>query len=256
MINDVFFYRFSYIKKTQIAKARPFLYQYKQTQIITQQIKLYTTPSLSLASLSSMDHQTMITTNKNNNNILKRLNKDSQTILSKNKPHVRIIHIFAPEIIKTDPSNFRELVQRLTGKPTVLTTSETMIGIKTIKKTFTKNDDTKRTLGYGRSVERVKREEEVEEEEEAVEIWRPTCSSSGDDHHNDESGGFLKEFADIDDVFIQEFGYLQSCIDQNNPFLMHHYNHCYIKQQKQHQQQQYYFVGDEDYTDTDHNRII
>lgn len=42
--------------------------------------------------------------------------KDSQTI-SKTKPKIRIIHIFAPEIIKTDAANFRELVQRLTGKP-------------------------------------------------------------------------------------------------------------------------------------------
>ncbi|RZC77443.1 hypothetical protein C5167_001583 [Papaver somniferum] len=33
------------------------------------------------------------------------------------KPKIRIVHIYAPEIIKTDASNFRELVQRLTGKP-------------------------------------------------------------------------------------------------------------------------------------------
>jgi VQ motif len=33
-------------------------------------------------------------------------------------PKVRIIHIIAPDIIKTDVSNFRELVQRHTGKPT------------------------------------------------------------------------------------------------------------------------------------------
>ncbi|KAE8689984.1 VQ motif-containing protein 25 [Hibiscus syriacus] len=44
------------------------------------------------------------------------IHKDSQTI-SKAKPKIRIIHIFAPEIIKTDVANFRELVQRLTGKP-------------------------------------------------------------------------------------------------------------------------------------------
>ncbi|GMI64713.1 hypothetical protein HRI_000140600 [Hibiscus trionum] len=44
------------------------------------------------------------------------LHKDSQTI-SKPKPKIRIIHVFAPEIIKTDAANFRELVQRLTGKP-------------------------------------------------------------------------------------------------------------------------------------------
>ena len=42
------------------------------------------------------------------------IHKDSQTI---SKPKIRIIHIFAPEIIKTDVANFRELVQRLTGKP-------------------------------------------------------------------------------------------------------------------------------------------
>ncbi|XP_044507145.1 VQ motif-containing protein 17-like [Mangifera indica] len=44
------------------------------------------------------------------------MHRDSQTI-SKPKPKIRIIHIFAPEIIKTDVENFRELVQRLTGKP-------------------------------------------------------------------------------------------------------------------------------------------
>ncbi|XWS43238.1 hypothetical protein CRYUN_Cryun16bG0085500 [Craigia yunnanensis] len=42
------------------------------------------------------------------------IRKDSLTI---SKPKIRIIHIFAPEIIKTDVANFRELVQRLTGKP-------------------------------------------------------------------------------------------------------------------------------------------
>ncbi|KAL5719541.1 hypothetical protein ACHQM5_012300 [Ranunculus cassubicifolius] len=44
------------------------------------------------------------------------MHKDSHTI-SKIIPKIRIIHIFAPEIIKTDVENFRELVQRLTGKP-------------------------------------------------------------------------------------------------------------------------------------------
>jgi hypothetical protein len=33
------------------------------------------------------------------------------------KPKVRIIHVFAPKVIKTDVANFRELVQRLTGQP-------------------------------------------------------------------------------------------------------------------------------------------
>lgn len=38
--------------------------------------------------------------------------------ISKVKPKIRIIHIFAPEIIKINAENFREVVQRLTGKPT------------------------------------------------------------------------------------------------------------------------------------------
>lgn len=44
------------------------------------------------------------------------IHNDSHRI-SKQKPKIRIIHIVAPEIIKTDVQNFRELVQRLTGKP-------------------------------------------------------------------------------------------------------------------------------------------
>uniref|UniRef100_A0A0D9WS61 VQ domain-containing protein n=1 Tax=Leersia perrieri TaxID=77586 RepID=A0A0D9WS61_9ORYZ len=34
----------------------------------------------------------------------------------KERPKIKIIHIIAPEIIKTDVANFRDLVQRLTGK--------------------------------------------------------------------------------------------------------------------------------------------
>src|ERR1044072_325852 len=49
-------------------------------------------------------------------NSLAAMHRDSHTI-SKSKPKIRIIHIFAPEIIKTDAENFRELVQKLTGKP-------------------------------------------------------------------------------------------------------------------------------------------
>ncbi|CAL9181667.1 unnamed protein product [Musa hybrid cultivar] len=43
--------------------------------------------------------------------------KDSSHAITKPKPEIRIIHVFEPEIMKTDAANFRELVQRLTGKP-------------------------------------------------------------------------------------------------------------------------------------------
>jgi hypothetical protein len=52
--------------------------------------------------------------NSNQPNFL-AMHKNSHTI-SKTKPKIRIIHIFAPEIIKTDTANFKELVQKLTGK--------------------------------------------------------------------------------------------------------------------------------------------
>ncbi|KAK3028541.1 hypothetical protein RJ639_037710 [Escallonia herrerae] len=43
--------------------------------------------------------------------------QNSSHLITKIKPKIRIIHIVAPEIITTDVENFRELVQRLTGKP-------------------------------------------------------------------------------------------------------------------------------------------
>ncbi|CAH8308372.1 unnamed protein product [Eruca vesicaria subsp. sativa] len=50
------------------------------------------------------------------------MNKNSQ-IITKIKPKIRIIHIFAPEIINTDVKNFRTLVQSLTGKPEITKTN-------------------------------------------------------------------------------------------------------------------------------------
>lgn len=44
--------------------------------------------------------------------------KNMHVASAKLKPKIRIVHIIAPEIIKTDPENFRELVQKLTGQPT------------------------------------------------------------------------------------------------------------------------------------------
>lgn len=45
------------------------------------------------------------------------------------RPKIKIIHIIAPEIIKTDVANFRDLVQRLTGKPVASATA--VLGVAT-----------------------------------------------------------------------------------------------------------------------------
>ncbi|CAA0827144.1 VQ motif-containing protein 17 [Striga hermonthica] len=52
---------------------------------------------------------------------------DYSRTLSKIKPKIRIIHVIAPEIIKTDVENFRELVQRLTGKPEELKKADKLL---------------------------------------------------------------------------------------------------------------------------------
>ncbi|KAG8371859.1 hypothetical protein BUALT_Bualt12G0006800 [Buddleja alternifolia] len=111
--------------------------------------------------------------------------KSSQTI-SKTKPKIRIIHIFAPEIIKTDAANFRELVQRLTGKPTdEKTKNVSRVSVKKEPKNMF-SSKTKLEMAMRFHAERINGEEE--------EIWR--SANSG--------GGFLGNFGDQ-----FEYGFMQ-----------------------------------------------
>nr|KYP59173.1 hypothetical protein KK1_014604 [Cajanus cajan] len=61
-------------------------------------------------------------------------------VISKFKPKIKIVHIYAPKIIKIDVANFRELVQRLTGKP------KDEGGVRDKSKTTLTKDPTKKTL--------------------------------------------------------------------------------------------------------------
>ncbi|KAF2289474.1 hypothetical protein GH714_036513 [Hevea brasiliensis] len=115
------------------------------------------------------------------------MHKDSQTI-SKAKPKVRIVHIFAPEIIKTDVANFRELVQRLTGKPAEKGCKKKPgIPRRQDQPTAVTTEKEELRSGFGDSGSRGK----VKEEEE---MWNGA-----------NSGGFLSGFGDWDG-FIQELG--------------------------------------------------
>lgn len=103
--------------------------------------------------------------------------------ISKVKPKIRIIHIFAPEIIKTDVANFRELVQRLTGKPTDSKKKQKISSNKQMEAAMTSGFDESAGL---------KGEEE---------IWRDANSG----------GGFLCGFAEFDDgSFMQEINQFRS----------------------------------------------
>ncbi|KAK9123160.1 hypothetical protein Sjap_012762 [Stephania japonica] len=55
------------------------------------------------------------TTNNNERSSRREENQIKGSLMV--KPKIRIVHIFAPKAIETDPANFRQLVQRLTGKP-------------------------------------------------------------------------------------------------------------------------------------------
>ncbi|KAK1373821.1 VQ domain-containing protein [Heracleum sosnowskyi] len=55
------------------------------------------------------------------------MQKDSHLIL---KHKVRVIHLYEPKIIQTDVSNFREMVQKLTGKSAEITKRKTTSFVK------------------------------------------------------------------------------------------------------------------------------
>ncbi|XP_052176061.1 VQ motif-containing protein 25-like [Diospyros lotus] len=113
------------------------------------------------------------------------IHKESGKI-SKMKPKIRIIHIFAPEIIKTDVANFRELVQRLTGKPA----AERDAAKKKNPRNPRKEEPATKKMETGFCSsgfrERIKGEEE---------IWVGENSSG--------ACGFLAEFAELEG-FMQE----------------------------------------------------
>lgn len=142
------------------------------------------------------------------------IRKDSQTIITKEKPKIRIIHIFAPEIIKTDVANFRELVQRLTGKPSHQDHKGTNCKNKPIISRSNCTEDQPRITGFCDNKPTVvaaaamakkmelrtgifagleTRERVKEEDDEGM--WNSEINS----------GGFLSGFGDLDG-FIQELG--------------------------------------------------
>ncbi|KAI3733044.1 hypothetical protein L1987_64259 [Smallanthus sonchifolius] len=134
----------------------------------------------------------MMISNKHRSSSIRKqltMHQDSR-IISKIKPKIRIIHIFAPEIIKTDVANFRELVQRLTGKPTEK------------KKLKVRKESLKRPRfsQVGSEVEEIKEEDE---------IW--VGANSGD--------GFLGRFGDLDHGFMQEFSHHNHVFTSGSPHL-------------------------------------
>lgn len=89
------------------------------------------------------------------------MNRDSQ-VISKIKPKPIITHIFAPEIIKTDQANFRELVQRLTGKSSDGKTHKVMktSSHRSTQEQRSKNSESEHDVRINPNGERIKEESE------------------------------------------------------------------------------------------------
>ncbi|URE32561.1 VQ motif [Musa troglodytarum] len=131
---------------------------------------------------------------------------DSSHAVKKPKPKIRILHVFPPEIIKTDAANFRELVQRLTGKPVTRASSNR-------RKTKKKKDEAG-CVGL---------EGEVSPSCKQVGLWRGTqdLGNGGGakvELEEKDSGGFSWEFGEIES-FLQELSdvsLLPSCTSPAN----------------------------------------
>ncbi|KAJ8900093.1 hypothetical protein K2173_024209 [Erythroxylum novogranatense] len=150
------------------------------------------------------------------------MHKEYSKTISKAKPKIHIIHIFAPEIIKTDVANFRELVQKLTGKP-----NENSCKKKPRRSRARRDKDT---------------------HEQSKSSTRTTSTSSSCDHHKTmakrvelrtgfgsfgcrervkeeegmwngaNSGSFLGGFADLDGFSLGEFPLMSMDANQMNGF--------------------------------------
>ncbi|KAF8102179.1 hypothetical protein N665_0201s0459 [Sinapis alba] len=121
------------------------------------------------------------------------MHKQSYSI-TKSKPKIRIIHIYAPEIIKTDVANFRDLVQSLTGKPEN----------HGLSKTKTRRDHTHRQVqDMTTNMEKLR---EVDQRYDQGYMEEISMTWNGDNGVNGESsGGFLNGVGDFEG-FIQELG--------------------------------------------------
>ncbi|XP_031473388.1 VQ motif-containing protein 25-like [Nymphaea colorata] len=92
-------------------------------------------------------------------------------------PAVRIIHVFSPEIIKTDPANFRELVQKLTGKPTPATSKSTRKSAKKQQQSDITSDGPSSSSSPAAVEAETVAAKAVKEEEEEEISWRIDSSS-------------------------------------------------------------------------------
>lgn len=125
------------------------------------------------------------------------MHKQSYSI-TKSKPKIRIIHIFAPEIIKTDVANFRELVQSLTGKPEDRQKTSKTKPRKDIHRLHRQVHDMINT-------EKLRESEHCDQGTFCLNSEEISMTWNGNNGAGESSGGFLNGLGDFEG-FIQELG--------------------------------------------------
>ncbi|PON69200.1 VQ motif containing protein [Parasponia andersonii] len=144
------------------------------------------------------------------------MHKDSHMISKLMKPKIRIIHVFAPEIIKTDVANFRELVQSLTGKAASGEAGRQENG----SVSSSSNDDSD---SRGKMVEKQGEKipscmemrgecghEKVVKDERQDYMWR--SSTSGDHHDHQRVNSFLEGFSDLNGFYDDQLSEFPSLL--------------------------------------------
>ncbi|PON81154.1 VQ motif containing protein [Trema orientale] len=133
------------------------------------------------------------------------IHKDSHMISKLMKPKIRIIHVFAPEIIKTDVANFRELVQSLTGKAE---SGEAGRQEKGSVSSSSNDGGSSRGEMVEKQGEKIPScmemrgegdHEKVIKDERQDYLWR--SSISGDHHDHQRVNSFLEGFSDLDGFY-------------------------------------------------------
>ncbi|XP_054813480.1 VQ motif-containing protein 25-like [Prosopis cineraria] len=125
----------------------------------------------------------------------------SNMIISKLKPKIRVIHVDAPRIIQTDAANFRDLVQRLTGKPEDDDDDDRRRRrIPPNTKDLTENEEEEDDFLGLRNMKRIKHEGEEEDHDEISRTRSKSKSrlSGFFDHGFSELDGFIEQLSTMD----------------------------------------------------------
>lgn len=94
---------------------------------------------------------------------LTKVNSSDITTSRRVPPIIRIVHVFAPKLIKTDASNFRALVQKLTGNSPSCSTDEGIVAADPVRTTYEQKRKKQKTYHIGTASTEVPKDHEKQQ---------------------------------------------------------------------------------------------